>query len=192
MSKIFNSVKDAVIDQASPNINQPSDPTIALFWQSNSSQRIILHFNISGIVHKNISAKLRLTISSSSGIVNSSTAYVYELGNTNWGENTITWNSYDGTNNWSTPGGDTTDISPIAYAVASNPLNFAVHEIDITEIAKNALLSRNGQVHLLIRSIETTGTDFGELVYYSSETNYPPFLEISGHTVDDKQFIIKT
>jgi hypothetical protein len=104
---------------------------------------------------------------------------VHALSRTNWTEAGVTWNKYDGTNNWTTPGGDysATIIDQITNT-ASNFNSFAL----MGSGADNPLtLTWGDVVHLCLKgNVETnpaTNTNFYSKEYATSGDR--PVLEIT-------------
>ena len=75
---------------------------------------------------------------------------------TQWTENGVTWNKYDGVNAWTSSGGEFDDVTPAAVsfveAVATGP-----HEVSgLGGFVRDALDLRNGVVSLLLRNENVT------------------------------------
>jgi hypothetical protein len=74
-----------------------------------------------------------------------------------WTETAATWNHYNGTVPWTTPGGDVDAASGIAFAPPPGPGSFAFP--DLTPLCQDAIAARGGHLDLLIRQdTETPGT----------------------------------
>jgi hypothetical protein len=86
-----------------------------------------------------------------------SPGHVWRVTQPGWTETSATWNTYDGTIPWTTPGGDVDPASGIAFAPPSGPGAFAFP--DLTPLCRDAIAARGGHLDLLIRQdTETPGT----------------------------------
>jgi hypothetical protein len=75
--------------------------------------------------------------------------HVWRMTQPGWTETGATWNRYDGTRTWATPGGDVDATSGIEFAppAASGPFAFP----DLTALCSDATAARGGQLDLLIQ-----------------------------------------
>ena len=123
------STEDSWIDSSDLVTTHGSDNTLSL---SDDSQRALLRFNLPnslpyGAVVDSVSLQFYVNGVGSSGDV---AAYGVQR---DWVEGSVTWNSYDGTNNWDNAGGDA-DSEAIAQVnvVTANQW----HSLDITDLAR--------------------------------------------------------
>src|SRR6185369_10930182 len=102
---------------------------------------------------------------------------IHQLTQTGWTESG-TWNKYDGTNNWTTAGGDYS--ATVINTIPTNPTggNAAYGSIDIGAGATNPLTINWGDtVHLLVKTV--TDTISGTLAMQSRASAHPPYLEVT-------------
>ena len=117
------------------------------------------------------------------------TYWAYEVTQTAWTEMGSTWNKYDGTNNWSTAGGDYTTTNGASKTV---PASFGWMDWTVTTLAQHFQSSHNEIANFLIRD-GTEGTN--ALAYFYSrdeatQTTLRPELVID-YTVYEPSVIFK-
>lgn len=67
-----------------------------------------------------------------------------------WTEDGVTWNTYDGVNAWTNPGGDTDDVGPPARIDYTEALDVGTHELSgLKPFVDDALANRGGIVALI-------------------------------------------
>jgi len=102
---IIGDLKDCYINAGSPTTNFCGGAVLNAGYDGTNASRALLQFNLSAIPSTDavVSAKLLLYLGSAS-TGNSTSLSVYQLTRT-WTTG-ATWNTYDGTNSWTAPGGD--------------------------------------------------------------------------------------
>ncbi len=99
--------KDSFIEGQSSHTdhNKENDNHLRINSQSTKEDRILIQFDLSTLPSTAIieSASLELNVSNNKGLA--STIEVYRI-TRDWTEDGVTWESYNGTNDWSTAGGD--------------------------------------------------------------------------------------
>ena len=105
---------------------------------------------------------------------------------TNWEEDKATWNKYDGTNSWTSPGGDFA-VPTISLGSLDTP-GWKTHTI--TDLVTDAWDNRSGILSMGIR--RTGGTGEGQVQIdaqnrHSSDSSLPHHLRIV-YTLDSKTF----
>jgi hypothetical protein len=180
--RIFYATQDVFIDSLAPNTNLNFQGS----WQIRkgpSVARSLLYFDLSIIpaTATIISAVFffyRFTGSSSSGSRHG--FQIFRLTRTNWGETTATWNKYDGTNNWTTAGGDFSTNDPVA---AEGIIVSAQNVVFITHTVRDAVLNRSGALHLMFKYAGETGSTIVEDFFYgrtySLEPLKRPFISVT-------------
>lgn len=79
----------------------------------------------------------------------------------------VTWNKYDGSNNWASSGGDFTATNVATQAM---PASYGWVEFDVTEQAKYAQANTSKILYWLLKySDEDAGGDGSSIKFYSSE-----------------------
>ena len=90
-----------------------------------------------------------------------------------WTEAGSTWTRCDGTNAWTTPGGDVDAASAVAFTppVAAGAYAFP----SLRALCQDAVTSRGGQLDLLVRqTAETPGTPRHQWGFFSSDYTVDP------------------
>lgn len=109
------------------------------------------------------------------------TYWAYKLTRTDWTELGSTWNKYDGTNNWTTAGGDYVTSDP-AGGSAVVPATFGWMNWDVQAIVQDAVDNVGRVAHFLIRDeTEGAGANFISYFYskeYTTDTSLRPKLYI--------------
>ena len=77
-----------------------------------------------------------------------------------WTEATATWNTYDGTNPWTTPGGDYDDTFAIERTITTNH-----NIIDITALVRDAVLNRSQILNLGINFNRPPSNEFNVKIF---------------------------
>lgn len=88
--------------------------------------------------------------------IGSATVDVYQMTRHNWNGTTATWNTYDGTNNWTTAGGDYTVTNGASLAC---PASSSWGAWDVTAIVQDAYANNSGVLDILVKKdVETPGS----------------------------------
>jgi hypothetical protein len=124
------SLKDTYVDQINPTTNHGNVPSSQVNQNLTQLQRSLLQFDLSAIPPEAqiTSATLKLYVEYTSA--DGRTYCVYRV-TQSWTENGATWQTYDGTNNWASPGGDYTLEGGACLTVPSqnNWMNWTVTDI---------------------------------------------------------------
>jgi hypothetical protein len=154
--------KDSYIQQDDPTMvrGTSSNIDLALHWQ-NSAKRGLLEFNLSSIPENSVvdSAILRLYMYNDGpgADVNISAHRVTQdwvEGTSGYSDNGATWNTYDGTNNWASSGGDF-DASVEAYNITS--LQNQYYDWDITNLVSAWYEGTYDNYGVLLKGVDETG-----------------------------------
>ena len=96
---------DTTIRAANPTVNYGTSTVLQIGVTSGYPYRTLIKWDLSGIPSSEIcdSATLSLWLDVDAAPTYAITFGVYRILR-NWGETTVTWNKYDGTNNWTTAG----------------------------------------------------------------------------------------
>jgi hypothetical protein len=101
--------------------------------------------------------------------------HVWRVTQPGWTETGATWNRYDGTRTWATPGGDIDATSGIAFAPPGAPGPFAFP--DLTALCRDAIAARGGQLDLLIQQdTETPGVPRHQWSFVTSDDTASPAM----------------
>jgi len=94
--------------------------------------------------------------------------YMNRMTRTNWTEDGATWNKYDGTNAWTTAGGDftTTNRAYIALASRGNWTTYASETWSSAQLIQDCYDNQSKNVHLLISTEEVS---YRDARFYSKE-----------------------
>lgn len=156
---------DAHLSAASPTTNFGTSGFLAIgFTSAAAFFRAILEFDISAIPAENsvVSATLTLTLNQVS--TSAEPAEIIRMSQAAWTEAGVTWNTYDGSNAWTSPGGDSAG-SAISWTLALAGTEVA---IDCTAIASDAHVNQSGILRLLLKRTTEGGT-LGRNRFASSE-----------------------
>ncbi len=174
---------DAYLQINSPDVNAGSTTDININKHSGDIQRIILNFDFS-VLPTNVfigSATLSLyyynwLVSNPSG----RTYWAYRVTQTAWTEGGVTWNKYDGVNNWTLTGGDFTTTYGASIIVPSSTgqwINW--------NVLNQVIYARNNTsdvAHFLIKDSDESVATHSVSQYYSNnyttDTTLRPKLTI--------------
>lgn len=164
---------DAEINSSSPNTNFGNNAEMGIgttqFIKSTTTMRVIVRFDLSVIPsHATIlNASLTLFHTFSGSISGSVEFKAYRVTRPDWTEFGVTWNKYDGSNSWSTPGGDIAvdQFDSTTITAADQDLVFG----SLASLAADAIANRGGILHLLVEGFESLGTQY--IVVYASDSS---------------------
>lgn len=97
---------DNWITSSAPTTNYGSDNAPQIYGKSGDNARFLIKFTLSSGSGTVTAVKLFLYEVVSNGWATATTIETHSVTQTGWTEAGSTWNKYDGTNNWSTAGGD--------------------------------------------------------------------------------------
>lgn len=175
--------KDAGISQYTPTTNYGSNAGVGYVASQTGGDdwRFLLHFTLPAGSGTISAVTLNLYQYVSVGTNTALNLEVHELSRTNWTEAGVTWNKYDGTNNWTTAGGDFS--ATIVHAIAHT--NGAVNAYRTWQLGTGATnpisgLTWGGDVHLIVR-FSNTGNNPGqyENFYPKENGSNTPYIEIT-------------
>jgi len=90
-----------------------------------------------------------------------------------WTEGGVTWNKYDGSNNWSAAGGDFNDAGPPAAVTYTEPTTIGVKEIQdagLLAFVQDALDNRGGLASLIIRATNEAPGGTAKVAWYAKDS----------------------
>lgn len=177
--------KDGRISSVAPNTNYGSNTNLPVANDITNGNyfRSLIHFTLPSGSGSISAVKLYLYKYIDVSGYTCPAVEVHELTRTNWTEAGFTWNTYDGTNNWTTAGGDfsativDTTNSPLAYG------NYGWEDWDLGTGATNPIsgLTWGSEVHLLLK--HAAGAALYYTQWYSKEytddTAKRPYIEIT-------------
>src|SRR5262249_22619729 len=125
--------------------------TLARAWvgtDERNAQRALLRFTLGGVPASATVLACTLTVEADA-VDAPLPGHVWRVTQPGWTETGATWNRYDGTHTWATPGGDVDATSGIPFAppVVSGPFAFP----DLTALCRDAIAARGGRLGLLIQ-----------------------------------------
>jgi hypothetical protein len=130
--------------------------------------RTLLHYDLSNLPSTATIIAASLILTRFDGQGTGIAAKIYRLTQTNWTEAGCTWNKYDGTTDWTTPGGDydLTTPTPIDWSIVSSE----VTTISVLAHAVDAWTVRLKQMHIILKQDVETGSvlEFGR--YHDKES----------------------
>jgi hypothetical protein len=169
-----------VAGPVSSDINSGASTRAWVGTDQQNAQRPLLRFTLDEPANATV---LACTLSVQADVVQAPLpGHVLRVTQPGWTETGATWNRYDGTNPWTTPGGDVDAASGVAFAppAAAGPFAFP----DLTALCQDAIAARGGQLDLLIRSdMETSGAPPHQWSFVTSHDTassaMPPELTVS-------------
>lgn len=145
--------KDSYINSSVPTTNFGSDVTMIIghTTKTPASRRALIDWDLSSIpAGSKILSTSKLEMNVISGITNGADYEIHRITQSLWTEAGVTWDKYDGTNNWTTPGGDiNSPIVPYAGPVATG--NFIITGDALTAFLQDALDNRTGIARMLLK-----------------------------------------
>src|SRR5262245_21763157 len=125
--------------------------TLARAWvgtDERNAQRALLRFTLGGVPAGATVLACTLTVEADA-VDAPLPGHAWRVTQPGWTETGATWNRYDGTHTWATPGGDVDATSGIPFAppVVSGPFAFP----DLTALCRDAIAARGGRLDLLIQ-----------------------------------------
>jgi hypothetical protein len=161
----------------SPGNSDSNWGTLARAWtgtDERNAQRPLLRFTLGG-------APAGATVLTCTLIVQADDVeaplpgHVWRVTQPGWTETGATWNRYDGTRTWATPGGDVDAMSGIPFAppATSGPFAFP----DLTALCSDAIATRGGQLDLLIQQdTEMPGAPRHQWSFVTSDDTASPAM----------------
>lgn len=156
---------DSYMNFISPDTNYGSDTQIkqGVFIAGANKQylnRAIVNFDVSAISSQAVitQAKMQRNLSLVEN-TNQSVRIARCTRPTEWTQSGVTWNKYDGVNNWVTGGGEYDDVTPaaVSYVEAGQ---IGLHEIfGLGGFVEDALTNRAGIVSLIFRNEDEAPTE---------------------------------
>lgn len=177
---VLNPTQDCTISQATPTTSYCTSPTMTVGSGSNLSytRRALVQFDLSSLPAdaQVADADLALYFSQETSS-NTSVLDVKQL-TQSW-TNSATWNTYDGTHSWNTPGGDFSSTDFGADPTVGGTINTWVH-FDPTALVQNWLddTSDSPNDGLLVKERTEHNVD-NEFQFSSAEGTNPPTLTIT-------------
>jgi|WetSurMetagenome_2_1015567.scaffolds.fasta_scaffold95396_2 hypothetical protein len=152
---------DARIVSGHPNTNYGTEPDTWIGQDgAGNVNRAVLSLDFSVLLHYTITAVL---LELNFGTYDSGrTLWVYRLTRPTWTEDGVTWNKYDGTNSWTSAGGDWTVTDAISAASASGWVQW-----NVLNQVLYAQANTSGIVHFLIKDSTETANHLNN--FYSRE-----------------------
>lgn len=148
---------DSYMHQGNPTTNYGTATTMVAGKQTSNARRSIVRFDLSSIPISSYIDLANLSVYADTALSPPSTIGVYRVQQSparDWTEAGVTWNRYDGTNSWTTAGGDfnSTATSSISISTTLKYYNWTV-----TYDVKNF--------------VQTPSTNFGWVLKSSTEPN---------------------
>lgn len=156
--------KDTTLYSAAATTNYGTDTTISA--RDNTSDEmfnILINFTLPDRPAGNSTiTKVSLWLKQSTALTYNGYIFVHELTQTAWTENGATWNKYDGTNDWTAPGGDydSTIIDRQEPPGAGYWREFILMDEAEPEFNHNPLdLDWGDELNLIVRTVDSATED---------------------------------
>lgn len=112
------------------------------------NRNIFLLFSLASIPVGATSTSATLTLQCVSGEAGATTVSAYDITQTAWTESGLTWNTYDGSNNWGTAGGDFGSTVRGSFSLPDNTL--ATYNVSLTASWVQSFFA--GNIHIALRT----------------------------------------
>lgn len=150
---------DSYIEKNSPNSNYGTETTLIIRRGGGLLSRGTLGFNFSSLPGGTEVTEALLKVYYYSTVWDNPAGLNIDMcrvTQTGWTEAGVTWNKYDGSNNWGTAGGDFTATNKATTTV---PGSYGWMTWDVTDIVKYAQQNTNEIAHFLMKlASESSGT----------------------------------
>lgn len=160
-------VKDNYLYKETPDANCGTETSFIIYAEPSAIAHPALQFDFSELPEGAVisAATLNLYYFSLYGPTAGRTYWAYELTQTDWTETGSTWNKYDGSNAWSTAGGD---YIPDDGASLLVPLSYGWMAWDVLNLVKHFQSSHSKIANFLLRD----GTENATAASYFYSRNY--------------------
>jgi hypothetical protein len=173
--------KDATIASNAVNSNFGTANSLGVCYLSTSKQRRLVNFTLPSVSGTISLIKYYMNANGVSGDFGTRTLNIHQITQTSWTESGVTWNKYDGTNNWATAGGDFSGT--VIDTFSSSTTGWHNWTIQGTGADNPLSLSFGDSVHLLVKdSAEDSGSGDRWKNFDTKEDSTPgdrPYLEIT-------------
>jgi hypothetical protein len=164
--------KDNFVLCQAPTANFGSDSRLMLqAWTVSDHMRTLLEFDVSDIASTATITSASLQLYYYGNVINNPAGLsvsAYKLVRTSWTENVSTWLTYNGTNGWTSAGGDYVTSGPSGSS-AVFPSSYGWMTWDVTAVVQDAVQNVSGKVELILKfNNETPGINYAP-VWYSKE-----------------------
>ena len=148
------STKDTHLDSAYSNLNCGTDTMIQVISDTTNGKRGLIHWNTTDIPNgATFSQGDVLLYCPHRSPATSDLVYINRLTQLAWTEAGATWNKYDGTNAWTTPGGDFTTTNRVSKKIDADAAWFTWNAATLIQDCYN---NQSKNVHLLLNRKDTT------------------------------------
>ena len=173
---------DTWINAYYPNTNYGTSTNLNLINSNPYIYRSLFYFDISDIPNGATFTQGDFTVCMSSAVAYTTIIAVYRLTRSNWTELGATWIKYDGTNSWTTAGGDYTTTNGVSMSCnipnTSNPPPWTFSSPSLIQDCYNAF---NKQVHLIMLEPNSNayGMDYFPSREYTTDITKRPKLTVT-------------
>jgi len=173
---------DTWINAYNPTTNYGTSANLNLINWSPYIYRSLFYFDISDIPNQATFTQGDFTVCMSSDVDFTTTIAVYRLTKSNWTETGATWNKYDGTNAWTTAGGDYTTTNGVSMSCSipntSTPPPWTFSAPALIQDCYNTF---NKQVHLIMLEPNSClyGMDYFPSREYTTDLTKRPKLTVT-------------
>lgn len=179
----FNPTKDSVMDKIVADTNYGTAEDIyALINYAGGTKtslyRAIGAFDLTGTTSASVKNARLVIVTNTYGILGwPFTVNIVRCTRTNWTEAGVTWNKYDGTNNWTNAGGDidTADPPQIAYSPPNVGTGVTLYIPSMEGLVKDAINNRANILSIIIKLVDED-PGFTKDLQWASKNNATPSI----------------
>jgi hypothetical protein len=155
-----------------PNSNWGTNARLWVGADDDNAQRTVVRFGLGAIAPTRVVTSCVLSVWADI-VETPDVGAVLRLSQPAWTETGSTWNRYDGTSAWATPGGDVDGAGLVVFVPPAVPGAYAFP--DLRALCQDAITSRGGRLDLLIRQgVETLGSPHRQWGFFSSDYALDP------------------
>ncbi len=155
---------DNMLSRENPNTNYGTNNTLQAGTDNtllgDTVTRFLVGFDVSSIQSGSVINSATLTFKlTGAGARPGPTIFTASRVTREWTHSGSTWNKYDGTNNWTTPGGDYTATGAVTASVGAPVAGSTAVWTGLEDLVSDAIENRSGLLSLIITGPEDVGYD---------------------------------
>lgn len=176
---------DNLMSRENPNLNYGGNATLQAGTDNtgfgDTVTRFLIGFDVSQIPSGSVITSATLTFKmTGSASRPDPTIFTASRVTRSWTHNGSTWNKYDGSNDWTTPGGDYTATGAVTASIGAPVSGGTAAWTGMEDLVSDAIENRSGLLSLIITGPEDVGYDAYMAVHsgHAATASNRPKLEI--------------